>query len=171
MFITGDATRERQLLHEAADEGYIAGYNAVHEPYCFRRRTPLSIIFSDPNIAVVGKRYQDLFNQQDMIVGEVNFSQQGRSRIMSKNKGLLRIYAEPETGILLGAEMIAPSGEHLAHLLAWAIQQKMTVSDALQMPFYHPVVEEGMRTALRELSSKMHLSRKEIILCDTEHDA
>ena len=39
--------------------------------------------------------------------------------------------------------------EQLAHLLAWAIQANFTVAQALQMPFYHPVLEEGLRTALR----------------------
>ncbi len=28
----------------------------------------------------------------------------------------------------------------------------MDVATALQMPFYHPVIEEGLRTALRDLS-------------------
>ena len=55
-------------------------------------------------------------------------------------------------GTLLGAEMFGPSVEHTAHLLAWAIGSRLTVTEALRMPFYHPVVEEGIRTALRELA-------------------
>lgn len=47
--------------------------------------------------------------------------------------------------------MIAPQGEHLAHLLAWAVQIGMDAETALEMPFYHPVIEEGLRTALRDL--------------------
>lgn len=118
LFIAGDITKERQLLHEAADEGRIAGYNAVRDDFqCFHRRVPLIIIFSDPNIAIVGQSFSALQNTK-FIIGKVCFENQGRSRIMSKNKGLLHIYAEQNTGKLLGAEMIAPEGEHLAHLLA-----------------------------------------------------
>ena len=51
--------------------------------------------------------------------------------------------------------MLAPGAEHLAHLLSWALQSKMTVAQVLEMPFYHPVIEEGMRTALRDLSKKL----------------
>jgi dihydrolipoamide dehydrogenase len=29
------------------------------------------------------------------------------------------------------------------------IQQKMTATQVLQMPFYHPTVEEGLKDALR----------------------
>jgi dihydrolipoamide dehydrogenase len=31
----------------------------------------------------------------------------------------------------------------------------MTVERALEMPFYHPVVEEGLRTALRDALAKL----------------
>ena len=66
--------------------------------------------------------------------------------------GLLRIHAEPETGRLLAAEMCVPAAEHLAHLVALAVERQMTVADMLAMPFYHPVLEEGLRSALRDLS-------------------
>jgi dihydrolipoamide dehydrogenase len=58
-------------------------------------------------------------------------------------------------GRLLGCEMMGPDVEHLAHLLAWAMQSGMTVQRALEMPFYHPVVEEGLRTALRDAAAKL----------------
>ncbi|MGB7932256.1 MAG: hypothetical protein WCH04_08530 [Gammaproteobacteria bacterium] len=49
------------MLHEAGDEGRIAGHNAISaEPTVFRRKTPLGITFCDPNIVVVGTRFADL---------------------------------------------------------------------------------------------------------------
>ena len=45
--------------------------------------------------------------------------------------------------------------EHLAHLLAWAHQMHMTIPQMLEMPFYHPVIEEGLRTALRDAAAKL----------------
>jgi dihydrolipoyl dehydrogenase len=156
VFIAGDVDRDRPLLHEASDEGHIAGANAGRYPNVRAglRRSPLSIVFSDPQIAMVGQRYSEL-SPQCVIIGSVSFEDQGRSRVMRKNKGLLRIYAEPGTGLFLGAEMAGPSAEHLGHLLAWAHQTKMTIGQMLEMPFYHPVVEEGLRTALRDARNKL----------------
>ena len=57
----------------------------------------------------------------------------------------------PRCGLLVGAEMLGPDVEHTGHLLAWAVQQRLDVHQALAMPFYHPVTEEGIRTALRDL--------------------
>jgi len=31
----------------------------------------------------------------------------------------------------------------------------MTVEKSLEMPFYHPVIEEGLRTALRDALAKL----------------
>ena len=68
---------------------------------------------------------------------------------------MLRVYAEYGSRLFLGAEMIAPRAEHLAHLLSWACQMRMTVDQMLEMPFYHPVIEEGVRTALRDLATNL----------------
>ena len=158
IFFAGDVAARIPLLHEAADDGRIAGDNAGRYPQGTPkpRRTPLAIVFTDPNIASVGASFADLTEAgRDFEAGEIDFADQGRARALRQNRGLLRVYGERGTCRLLGAEMIAPRGEHLAHLLAWAVQAGMDVETALEMPFYHPVIEEGLRTALRDLSVKL----------------
>ncbi|MGI6273230.1 MAG: dihydrolipoyl dehydrogenase [Anaerohalosphaeraceae bacterium] len=57
VYIAGDATGCRPILHEALDEGFIAGYNgSTQETHCFGRRTRLPLVFSDPQIAKAGCR-------------------------------------------------------------------------------------------------------------------
>jgi len=156
IFIAGDANADVPLLHEAADEGRIAGQNAARYPdvQAGLRRAQLGVVFSDPQIALVGTPYARL-PQDGYVTGEVDFGDQGRSRVMLKNKGMLHVYAEIGTGRFLGAEMIGPSAEHIGHLLAWAVQQGLTIAQMLDMPFYHPVVEEGLRTALRDAAAQL----------------
>ena len=117
----------------------------------------MSIVFTDPQITMVGKHYAE-FPEDHFVVGEVSFADQGRSRVMLKNQGLLRIYADPDNGNFLGAEMFGPRAEHLGHLLAWAHQSNMTIEQMLAMPFYHPVVEEGLRSALRNAEKQLQKS-------------
>ena len=74
---------------------------------------------------------------------------------MGKNKGIIRVYADKASGRLLGSEMITTKGENIAHLLAWSIQQGLTVGDLLRMPFYHPVIEEALQAALYDLYGKV----------------
>lgn len=162
IFIAGDASNFIPLLHEAADEGRIAGRNAAHlalgqpvQPGL--RRARLGVVFTDPQIGIVGGGFRAL-KPGSFATGQVSFEDQGRSRILLKNKGLLNVYGDPASGRFLGAEMVAPAAEHLAHLLAWALQSKMTVAQMLEMPFYHPVIEEGLRTALRDLAAKLRVA-------------
>lgn len=166
VFIAGDADNALPVLHEAADQGRIAGDNAGRYPDVRPglRRTPLAIAFTDPQIATVGRKFRTL-QQGRVIVGEVSFEDQGRSRVMRQNHGLLRVYAEIGSGRFIGAEMIGPRAEHLAHLLAWACQNGMTVAQMIDMPFYHPVVEEGLRTALRDAREKLLHGLPEIEHC------
>ena len=158
VYLAGDAHNHRPLLHEAADEGHIAGLNAMAPaPQCFERRTPLGIVFSDPSAAVVGQGLGALQKQNGLqfVTGSVSFERQGRARAGQRNEGRLSVYADAASGRLLGAEICAPAGEHLAHLLALAVSQKLSVAQVLGMPFYHPVLEEGLRTALRDAARQL----------------
>ena len=171
IFIAGDASNQIPLLHEAADQGKIAGHNAAVYPNIRAglRRSPIAAVFTDPQLAMVGLTYKQVSEKFSgcgcFETGRVSFEKQGRSRVMLKNRGLLNLYGEHGTGRFLGAEMIGPQAEHLAHLLAWAHQNRMTISQMLDMPFYHPVIEEGLRTALRDLNAKLQLGSAMINQC------
>lgn len=155
VLMAGDADGIRPILHEGADDGHIAGLNATHDtPVRLSRRTRMNVAFCDPQVAAVG-RQPGVQNMDDCLTGEVDFANQGRAQMMQENCGLLRIYASRERGRLLGAAMAAPAAEHLAHLLALAVDRQLTVHDLLRMPFYHPTLEEGLRSALRDIAGDL----------------
>ena len=158
IFMAGDVSNYIPLLHEASDEGRIAGANAIRypaiEPHI--RRTPLAITFTDPQAAAVGMHFQDM-DPEHTVIGSVSFARQGRALVNGTNQGILRVYADRADCRLLGAEMLAPQAEHMAHLLAWVIQQELTLEQILKLPVYHPVLEEGMRAALRDAAKQLKL--------------
>jgi dihydrolipoamide dehydrogenase len=159
VFLAGDATGHQQLLHEAADEGRIAGANAASYPEVtvHERRAHLAIAFTDPQMAIVGTPHRAL-DPDATEIGEVSYADQGRARVAGRNRGLVRLYADRRGCRLIGAEMFGPRVEHMAHLLAWAVQERMTVQRILRLPFYHPVFEEGLRTGLRALAAKLRIT-------------
>jgi dihydrolipoamide dehydrogenase len=155
IFIAGDVTNHHPILHEAGDDGKIAGYNAARDTVtAFRRKTPLAITFCDPGIASIGANWNEL-DPEKTAIGEMNMAPSGRALIMAKNKGAIRVYADKATGRILGAAMMAPRAENLAHLICWAIENKQTAFDLLRMPFYHPVIEEAFQAALYDLKSNV----------------
>lgn len=168
VFLAGDASADHPVLHEAADDGRIAGDNAGRFPDVRMRprRAPLGIVFSEPQMMLAGQRHCDLSSSGiDFETGAVSFDDQGRSRVMGRNRGALHVYGEHGTGRFLGAEMIGPAAEHLGHLLAWSAQRGDTVQQMLDSPFYHPVVEEGLRTALRQLQRALRMGPVPVERC------
>jgi len=160
IFIAGDVSNAHPLLHEAADDGRIAGDNAGRYPdiRVRPRRTPLSVVFTDPQIMLAGKTHAQLLQDKvDFAIGESSFEDQGRSRVIGRNRGRIRVYGDQHSGQFLGAEMVGPAAEHIGHLLSWSVQHGLTVQQMLDSPFYHPVIEEGVRTALRRLSRELRM--------------
>lgn len=158
IFIAGDVLTPHALQHEAANDGRIAGKNAARYPQIqsFEPYAGLSIVFSDPQMATAGQSHKALSRANIPFVdAEVSYRHQGRATIQDKNYGIIQLYGCPTTQRLLGAELLVNDAEHLAHLLAWAIQQHLTVQQLLTMPFYHPVLEEGLRTALVRLRAQL----------------
>jgi dihydrolipoamide dehydrogenase len=151
IFLAGDCDADVPVLHEASAEGAIAGYNAAHFPHVrpSRRATRFAITFTDPPSASIGRDADS-----HAIIGETDFSDQGRAKLESRNVGLVRLYADRE-GTLTGATMAAPESEHLAHLIVWAIEHRQTVMQLLDLPIYHPTYEEGLRTALRQICEQI----------------
>jgi dihydrolipoamide dehydrogenase len=162
VFIAGDCDGTRPWLQDATDEGQLAGNNAARFPDVkhAERKVPFSVVFCQPQVAMVGTPIENA-DEKSVVAGFVSFEDQGRSRIEGQAHGALRVYAEASTGRVLGAQLCGPQAEHLGHLLAWAVQLRLCVDEVLALPFYHPVIEEGLRTALRDARSKLYTRRGE----------
>jgi len=163
IYIVGDVNADRPLLHEAADEGRIAGYNVVHEPKRFKRKVPLAIVFTDPNIAFVGKEYNAIKDDENVLIASYDFHTQARAMLMNINKGVANLYVQKSDGKILGAQIAVPHGEHLAHHLGWAMEQELTVYDMMRLPFYHPTLEEGLYTLLQIAVRKLGIKKEGIL--------
>lgn len=152
IFIVGDAYTSTPLQHEAAIEGKLAVKNCLNYPKIenIKTLTPLGIVFSSPEMAISGQNYAALVKQGiEFVTGTVSYEKQGRAIVLGKNRGAVEVYVEKSTRRLLGAELLVESAEHMAHLLSWIISQQLSIDEILEMPFYHPTLEEGLRTALK----------------------
>lgn len=151
IFMAGDVNASRPVLHEAIFDGEIAGRNAASWPKTSpSKRTPaMAITFTDPALALIGR-----VDGPGLVLGEVDYADQGRAIIEGLNEGFARIFADRDGG-LTGAVLASPGAEHLAHLLAWAIAEGATVDTLSNRPFYHPTLEEGLKTALLDFNRRL----------------
>ena len=152
IFIIGDAFTSKPVQHEASNEGKYAIQSCLNFPKfsILDNLTPLGIVFSSPEMAIIGRSFTNLKQENiEFITGFVNYEKQGRAIVLGKNKGAVEIYIDKASKKLLGAEFFIDSAEHLAHLLSWMISEDLTIDEILKKPFYHPTIEEGLRTALK----------------------
>ena len=153
IYVAGDVSSKKMVVHEAAEEARVAVYNAMHTEKKKLAKPALNIVFTDPPIASVGQSLNEL-DQEKCVIGEFEFSLQGRATLKGENNGVVRVYVNSRNDHILGAEMIAPGAENFAHLLMMAIQNEIPLHKLLQLPIYHPVLEEGLRQALVNAKSK-----------------
>ena len=109
LFLADDANAYRPLLHEAADEGHIAGRmaspDALHSGHCWH--TPLSFVFSSPQVARIDPPLSEL-GDEGIATGSADFSKQARARMAQTTAGFLRIHSECETGRQLSSKCPCP---------------------------------------------------------------
>ena len=152
IFIVGDAAPDAPIQHEAAHAGKEVVHNCLNYPEVkpIPALTPLAIVFSHPEMAIVGQSFKQLEQQNiEFIRGFASYENQGRALVLAENKGGIEVYIDKKSGKLLGAELFCSQAEHLAHLLAWTIDADQDIHQILAKPFYHPTLEEGLRSALK----------------------
>lgn len=161
VYVIGDANAHIPLLHVASDEGFSAGSSVCtgnRDAYIRPPAIPLSIVFCEPQIINVGMSQTKIeASDRDYVIGKASFDTQGRSRIMGVNCGLLHVYGCKQTNKILGASMVGPDAEYVAHMLAAAITNDLSIKALLNTPFYHPTILEGLRTALRDVQAQMSI--------------
>jgi dihydrolipoamide dehydrogenase len=140
------------VLHEASSEGAIAGRNAASFPRVRKaeRAVPLSIMFTDPPLPRSARirptRWSSAAPPMPIKV-EPGLNPATPAWCVSN--------AGPDTGIIAGATLFGPGMDHIAHLFAWAIERREKADTLLQLPFYHPTFEEGLKPALRAICEAM----------------
>ena len=161
IFIIGDAYTQTPVQHEAAVEGKLVVESCLNFPKLKDLKTliPLSIVFSSPEMAIAGQSYKQLIDENvEFITGYASYERQGRALVLGKDHGAAEVYVDANTRQLLGAELLVESAEHMGHLLAWIISEKLTVDQILEKPFYHPTLEEGLRSALKHARRQLKKS-------------
>ncbi len=147
IFAVGDVTGEYALVHVAIYQGEIAARNAFKgEDGCERAVYDLvkaHTVFSEPQIAVVGKTERDLvFEGAHYVLGRYEFAEHGKSMTLGRTQGFVKMMAGPDDGRILGAAVIGPYGSELIHEMIVAMSFGATVQEFMRIPHLHPTLSE-----------------------------
>ena len=154
IYVAGDATGDFQILHLGTREGTVAGRNAAQAEPKLRMdyRLKMNVIFTDPPYAQVGASEAEAGQRTDgLIVGRARFAETGRAITMDVGHGLWKLFADRESGELLGSAMIGPRADDLIHLISVMMHYHGGVDDIPDLPWYHPTFSEILIDLARDL--------------------
>lgn len=125
-------------------------------PVQFMERVPdfkLDILHTDPELALVGLSYEEVKERarhgHPFVSSEVRATE-GRYRITHQEGGILRLYCDEVSHVVLGAEMCLHDAGHLAHFLAQAIASQRTVEQLYALPYFSSSYEEIIKSAAEQ---------------------
>ena len=78
-------------------------------------------------------------------------SANGKSLITKEERGFIKIVAEEESGVIVGAQMMCARATDMIGEFVTAVANNMTVSQLLKGMRAHPTYNEGIGEALEEL--------------------
>ncbi|MCP4861048.1 MAG: FAD-dependent oxidoreductase [Planctomycetes bacterium] len=157
IFVAGDASGERLLLHVANWEGVAAGQGAagVAKVEPVERRLHMSVVFTDPPLATVGLTEEQAQAEGiETVAAEARFAKTGRAITMDVAHGVMRLVATADGGEILGAQILGPRADDIIHAVSAVMFYRGTANDMLSMPWYHPTLSEVLLSLAREISSK-----------------
>ena len=150
IFAAGEVTNLSMTTDHARKSGAIAGLNAAKYPKLetCEPQIRFNVLGTDPELAMVGLTYEEVKLRakagNSFVSGEIRCSD-GLFRTTHAEGGILRIYCDEKTHLLLGAEMCMHEASRVAYLLAGAIKQNLTIEQIVQMPYFSPSYEEIVR--------------------------
>jgi pyruvate/2-oxoglutarate dehydrogenase complex dihydrolipoamide dehydrogenase (E3) component len=146
IYAVGDVNDLTPIVHLAIQQGEIAAYNAMYPDGPAKEldhRLVAEVVFTDPQVAVVG------LNEALCRIGGIpyltasySFADHGKALCLGSTHGFVKLLCAPQTGELLGAQIVGPEAGELIHELIAVMYYRGTAADLLRMPHYHPTLAE-----------------------------
>ncbi|MFQ5986194.1 MAG: dihydrolipoyl dehydrogenase [Thermoplasmata archaeon] len=162
MFAIGDVVGVPFLAHKASKEGIIAAEVIAGLPSEADYRAMPSAIFTDPEIATVGLSETDARAEGVAVqVGKFPFLASGRALTTGEANGFVKVIAEKDTGLVLGAEIVGPDASDLISEAALAIEMGAVAEDIALTVHPHPTLPESFMEAAEDVGGRaIHLPKK-----------
>ncbi len=160
IFAAGDVSGPFEIVHIAIQQGEIAARNAARllskgteslEETDYRLK--LSVVFSDPEVAVVGHSETELRAAGVAFrTASYPFNDHGKSLCMGETDGFVKLLAAAEGGEILGGACVGPHAAELIHEIVVAMRFRATAAQLAETPHYHPTLSEIWTYPAEELA-------------------
>ncbi|MCL6637463.1 MAG: dihydrolipoyl dehydrogenase [Alicyclobacillus sp.] len=159
IFAIGDIVPGPALAHKASYEGKVAAEAIAGQASAIDYRCIPAVVFSDPEIASVGLSEAEAKAQAgELAIGRFPYAANGRAVALSADAGYVKLIADKQSGVLLGAQVIGVEASNLIAELGLAIEMGATLEDLALTIHAHPTLGEMvMEAAEVGLGTPIHI--------------
>ena len=146
IYAVGDVNDLTPIVHLAIQQGEIAAHNATHADQPAKtidHRLDTEVVFTDPQVAVLGLNEARAEAEGiPYLTASYLFTDHGKALCLGARHGFVKLLCAPQTGEILGAQIVGPEAGELIHELIAVMYYHGTATDLLRMPHYHPTLAE-----------------------------
>jgi dihydrolipoamide dehydrogenase len=148
VWAVGDCVRGPMLAHKASEEGIAVAELIAGKPAHIHFDTVPWVIYTDPEIAWVGKTEQELRDAgTEYSAGTFPFAATGRGLALGNAAGMVKILADAETDEILGAHIVGPGASELIAECVVAMEFHGSSEDLARIVHAHPTLSEAVHEA------------------------
>ncbi len=152
VYAVGDVNGKWLLAHVAYKEGEIAAKNILGEKEIMDYTIILSTIFTALEVSSVGLRENGALQKGIAIKkGTFPYRAIGKAHAIGEIDGIIKVLAEKDTDVIIGAHIIGAKASEIIHELALAIKLKAKAKDVAELIHSHPTLSEGIKEACADI--------------------
>lgn len=156
VWAVGDITGKGPFTHVAMYQSAIAVADILGEPHAPADYKALPrVTFTDPEIGSVGRSEADARDAGlTVAVGSTPVPSTARGWIHGPgNDGFIKLVADADRGVLVGATSAGPVGGEVLGLLVLAVHAEVPLATLRTMIYAYPTFHRGVEDALRDLEA------------------
>jgi dihydrolipoamide dehydrogenase len=161
IYAVGDVVRGPMLAHKGMEEGVMVAERIAGHSATVNYDLIPSVIYTQPEIAWVGKTEQTLKSAgAPYRAGVFPFAANGRAKAMGEASGFIKILADARTDRVLGVHMVGPVCSELIAAAGLAMSFGASSEDIMLTIFAHPTLSEAFHeSALAVAGRAIHLAQ------------
>lgn len=148
VWAVGDVTGEPALAHRAMKQGAVVAGLIAGGPAAFDARAIPAIVFSDPEIVVVGADQAEAERLHgEVVVGRFPFTANGRMMTLDRSVGFVRVVARADDHLVVGIQAVGTAVAELSGSFGLAIEMGARLEDIAGTIHAHPTLGEAFAEA------------------------
>lgn len=149
IYAIGDVTGKFMLAHVASHQGIVAAANATGEEALMHYNAVPSVIFTNPEIAMVGMTFDEAIAAGfSAKVGKFPFQALGKAIAANEPEGFAQVVFDEKTKQILGAQIMGAEASSLIGEMTLAIANELTMECVADTIHAHPCLAECWHEAV-----------------------